>query len=173
MYTSIPMLKDYQQAFSAFDGYCIAYFRHEVLVGRWEDGHARFVHEPKWEKIQELHIFNTHCEYRVVKVGDGSFKLRIRHDEDNQADVFDESILIIGDSAAQTTKEDFFVSREKGRSITLPTQLAKKAIVIRNYLSFEEPDPQNMPGCEIMRITDWRFVKFADENRGEEVHKDA
>lgn len=177
MYTNIPVLKDHQQALSDFKGYCIAYFRHEVLVGIWENGHADFVHEPEWNKVQELHIFNILCEYRAIKVGDGSFRLRIRHDESDEADVFDESILIIGNGAAQTTDERFFVASEKGRSIALPVQLAQKTIIIRNYLSFEEPDPQNMPGCEIMRITDWRFVGFADEktysNMDKEVHRDA
>lgn len=177
MYTNIPVLKDHQQALSTFNGYCIAYFRHEVLVGIWENGHAVFIHDPEWKKVQELHIFNTLCEYRAIKAGDGSFRLRIRHDENDEANVFNESILIIGNSDAQTTDKCFFDASEKGRSITLPTQLAKKTIVIRNYLSFEEPDPQNVPGCEIMRITDWRFVGFADEktcrNTDKEVHRDA
>jgi len=163
MYTAIPVLKDHQQALSSFDGYCIAYFRHEVLVGQWTQGNADFVHAPQWDKLQELHIFNALHEYRIVRLGDGSFRLRIRDDEKESSEFFDESILIIGNLATQTTGERFFISSEKGRFITLPTQLAQKTVVIRNYLSFESPDLHNIPGCEIMRITDWRFVGFADE----------
>lgn len=155
-------LSTYQEALSCFEGYCIAYFRHEVLVGEWTKDAPYFEHAPQWHKLLEIHIFDSQSEYRAIRTEDGGFMVRVRCDQEEKDGVFDEAVLIIGNSAAQSG-EGFFAALEKGRCIFLPKSLAQKSIVIRNYLSFEAPNEQDMPGCEIMRIADWRFAGFVSE----------
>lgn len=169
MYEVIHPLEAVRSELDAFSGYCIAYFRHEVLVGLWKDGAPEFVHAPDWSKVTEIHIFNAQEEYRAVRTSDGCFRLRVRHDREGEEDFFDEHALIIGSTRTPVEGAAFFEAEERGRRIVLPRGLSGKSVILRSYLSFEAPDEEHIPGCDIMHVTDWRFAGFADE----EVEADA
>lgn len=169
MYEVIRPLEAVCSELDAFSGYCIAYFRHEVLVGLWKDGAPGFVHAPDWSKATEIHIFNAQKEYRAVRTSDGCFRLRVRNDGEREENVFDEHALIIGSKSTPVEEAAFFEAEERGRRVCLPSELSGKSVILRSYLSFEAPDEEHIPGCDIMHVTDWRFAGFADE----EVEADA
>lgn len=165
------------QLSSITDGYCIAYFQHEVLVGRWDGQKTNFYHDPVWSKLQEAHFFNENCEFRVIKTSTG-FKRRWKKDEQDENDSwFDEHMLIIGSQNPQKLNDKFIRLEERGRSIVLPSvdmgesAVMGQSVVIRNYIAYDEQldfeayksGEEKLPVSEIMRVTDWRYVGFVNE----------
>lgn len=161
-----------QVAPDAFDGWCVAYFQHEVLVGTVCGGNFRFVHEPNWDKLLEFHLFNEEREYRALW-RNGKFVLRVIEDSEELTDdntfVYDEAMMIIGNSGVSPAPDQAFLSAaEKGRRVALPSSLANRRVRIRNYMTFSAVNEADMPGCETMRLKDWRYAGFCEEN--EEVN---
>lgn len=156
------------QLSSITDGYCIAYFQNEVLIGRWNGQKTTFYHDPVWSKLQEAHFFNENCEFRVIKTSAG-FKKRWKKDEHDSW--FDEHMLIIGSQNPQELNAEFFRQEERGRSVVLPEAVKGKCVVIRNYIAYDEQldfeayksGEEKLPVSEIMRVTDWRYVGFVNE----------
>lgn len=177
-----PEARKYMQELG--NGFCIAYFQHEVLVGLWDhvNKKPRFVGNPDWKRLLEVRVFNEDVECRFVKTS-GGYRARIADDRGkNEDEFFDETMLIIGSKNPEDLKNGFVRATESGRVIILPEEEKGKAIKIRNYLSFEkiyddttdeDSNEEKLPISEVMRVKDWRYVGFVDEGSAEEVHVNA
>lgn len=153
----------------AFNGWCVAYFQHEALIGTVCRGELRFVHEPNWAKLLEFHLFNETVEHRALRRGDG-FVLRTIEDplpdEEDGTFPFDEEMMVIGsDGVSPASEQEFVTAGEKGKQIALPPALAGLRVVIRNYMTFSAVDEETMPGCETMHLKDWRYAGFREESK--------
>lgn len=165
------------------NGFCIAYFQHEVLVGHWNNGAPVFNdNKLNRDNLLEAHIFNEISECRIVKISD-EYKVRIIQDSKDKVEFyFDEDMLIIGSQSQRNLGNGFVKAEEHGRVIILPKDAEGKKIKIRNYLSFEkiyddtldaDSNEEKLPISEVMRVTDWRYVGFVNEDSAEEVYMNA
>jgi hypothetical protein len=153
------------------DGYVIAYFFNEVLVGRWKDKKAVFVHEPQWDHLMEIHIFNKDEELRAVfsedyagsKNAPDGWLVRYRQDKDDK-NHYDEDMMILNNGKpSDEGTEDFKDVTEAGRHVIMPKEAWNKKLRVRNYLTFGPVDDDKaLPPLNAMRIGDYRFVDFVE-----------
>jgi CRISPR-associated protein (TIGR03984 family) len=157
--------------------YAYAVMDHAVAVGLWSKGRLLLGYgetcEVKelidWDYIQELRIFCTQKELRMVRM-DGCFAWRLRVDEPLQdgvyIDVLDETHKLWGHADGSAANGWTLLGSQRGSRIYFPSELSKgeeRGLIIRNYISFELgdlTDSQLQTNPNLYRYVDERFVDF-------------
>jgi len=188
---SLPCLTDPNSLLNIYgvspidDGFLIAYFSDQVLVGRWKNNHPVLPRKMiDWENLLQLHIFNEKEEIRFIKSQSRGWLMRYLNDEGDERDWYDEHLLIIGNPPKQGQEpgnegleKGFFSCSEAGRRVDLPEEARGKCLKVRNYLEdvpFKDGEGDTAPaqGANVasyqfpelysLRVRDYRFVDFSN-----------